>query len=92
NLIRRFLGCCRFVYNYYLAKRMAVYKEVGSTFSYNDCSADMTNLKKSLTWIKEADSTALQSSLRALDNAFKSFFRGKKKGQPTGIRSSRARR
>ena len=84
NLILRFLGCCRFIYNYYLAKRIAVFKETGITFTYNDCSSDMTKLKKSLPWLKEADSTALQSSLRSLDNAFKNFFRGLKLNRHVG--------
>ena len=27
NIIQRTFGCCRFVYNYYLAKRSAAYSE-----------------------------------------------------------------
>ena len=60
--IQMTFGCCRFVWNYYLAKTNALYHARGSTMKYNACSSDMTKLKKSLTWLKEVDATALQSS------------------------------
>ena len=41
----------------------------------------MTALKNEFTWLKEVDSTALQSSLRSLDNAYKEFFRRVKNSQ-----------
>ena len=34
NLIHRTFGCCRYVYNHYLSKRMELYKENGSTMNY----------------------------------------------------------
>ena len=76
--IQRTFGCCRFVYNYYLAKRISAYKTDKTTLNYNACSADMTALKKSLPWLAGVDSTALQSSLRDLDTAYKNFFRSLK--------------
>ena len=69
-------GCCRYVYNYYLAKRIEKYEADKSTFNYYDCSKDLTQLKKEHDWLKEADSTALQSSLRDLDMAYQKFFKG----------------
>ncbi len=85
DLIQRTFGCCRFVYNYYLMKRKAAYKADKITMGYNDCSADMTNLKKELVWLKEVDCTALQSSIRDLDTAYKNFFRGIKTGEDIGL-------
>ena len=76
--IQRTFGCCRFVYNYYLAKRIDAYKTDKRTLNYNACSADMTVLKKTLPWLAEVDSTALQSSLKDLDTAYKNFFRSLK--------------
>ena len=35
----------------------------------------MKKLKSELLWLKEVDSTALQSSLRDLENAFQKFFK-----------------
>ena len=57
--IQRTFGCCRFIYNHYLAKRIASYEANQTTFGYNACSADMTALKKTLSWLTEVDSTAL---------------------------------
>ena len=34
KLIHRTFGCCRYVYNHYLSKRMELYKENGSTMNY----------------------------------------------------------
>ena len=82
--ILRTLGCCRFVFNYYLAKRKEVYEQDGKTLNYYDCAGDMTQLKKSLAWLREVDATALQSSLRDLDTAFQNFFRRVKRGEKPG--------
>ena len=68
--IQRTFGCCRYVWNYYLAKRKEAYEQNGKTLNYNTCSGDMTQLKKSLEWLKEVDATALQSALRDLDTAY----------------------
>ena len=73
-LIVKTIGCSRFVFNHFLAERSSAYESEKRTLSYNNCSAMLTQLKKELTWLKEVDSTALQSSLRFLDDSFKRFF------------------
>ena len=73
-LIVKTIGCSRFVFNHFLAERSSSYKSEKKTLSYNNCSAMLTQLKKELTWLSEVDSTALQSSLRFLDDSFKRFF------------------
>ena len=75
EIIAKTFGCCRFVYNTYLAKRIEMYEKENETFSYAQCSKDMTKLKSELEWLKEVDSTALQSSLRDLDSAYQKFFK-----------------
>ena len=75
EIIAKTFGCCRFVYNKYLAKRIEMYKQNKETFSYVQCANDMTKLKSELEWLKEVDSTALQSSLKDLDNAYQKFFK-----------------
>lgn len=75
ELIAKTFGSCRFVYNYYLTKRIEVYGMNKETFSYGKCSNDMTQLKSELVWLKEVDSTALQSSLKDLDIAYQKFFK-----------------
>lgn len=75
ELISKTFGCCRFVYNYYLAKRKEMYENNKETFTYIQCANDMKMLKSELEWLKEVDSTALQSSLKNLDNAYQNFFK-----------------
>lgn len=79
--IQKNFGCVRFVYNYYLAKRIELYEKYKETFNYYACAKDLTQLKKELTWLKEADSTSLQSSLKNLDAAYQKFFK-EHKGYP----------
>ena len=69
ELINKTFGCCRFVYNRYLAKRIELYENNKETYSYKQCSSDLTRLKKELVWLKEVDSTSLQSSLKDLETA-----------------------
>lgn len=74
-LIAQTLGCSRFVYNRFLDMRSKAYTESKTSISYTACSHLLTELKKELDWLKQADSMALQESLRDLDNAFQAFFR-----------------
>ena len=90
--IHRTFGCCRFVWNYYLAKRKEVYEHYGKGMNYNACSGDLTQLKKSLDWLREADATALQSSLRDLDTAYQNFFRRVKAGKNPGYPRFKSKR
>ncbi len=68
-------GCSRFVFNHYLAKRIEKYESDKVTLTYYDCANDLKNLKKEYEWLKEVDSTALQSSLRDLDTSYQKFFK-----------------
>ena len=45
--INQTFGCCRFVYNRYLAKRIELYENDKETYSYKQCSSDLTRLKPS---------------------------------------------
>ena len=90
--IQRTFGCCRFVWNYYLAMRKEIYDQDGKTMNYYDCSKDMTQLKKNLAWLKEVDATALQSSLQNLDAAYQNFFRRVKQGQKPGYPKFKSKR
>lgn len=75
ELIAKTFGCCRFVYNKYLAQKIELYQTSKKSLSYAECSKAMTKLKGELEWLTEVDSTALQSSLKDLDNAYKKFFK-----------------
>lgn len=95
NLIQRTFGCCRFVYNYYLAQRIERYKQSKEILNYVACSRELTVLKRELTWLKEVDSIPLREALRDLDSAYSNFFRSIKAGEMHGypkFKSKRIRR
>lgn len=75
-LIAKTFGCCRFVYNYFLAERIKLYKEEGKTLSAFDTHKLLTPLKQQLEWLKEPDKCSLQNALINLDRAYKMFFKG----------------
>ncbi|KUO49285.1 MAG: transposase [Desulfitibacter sp. BRH_c19] len=80
--IEKTFGCSRFIYNYFLAQRIDLYKNQGKSIGYIDQQNQLPILKKEFIWLKEVDSTSLQMSLRNLDKAFKNFFRDKSIGFP----------
>ncbi len=80
NLIQRTFGCSRFVYNHYLAYRKELYETKGESANFYACCKDLTKLKSELTWLKEVENRALQTSLKDLDNAYRNFFRRVKQG------------
>ncbi|MEK4950825.1 IS200/IS605 family element RNA-guided endonuclease TnpB [Bacillus sp. FSL W8-1127] len=75
TLINKTMGCSRFVFNHFLSLWNKIYKETGKGLTYSTCSAQLPQLKKELTWLKEVDSIALQSSLKNLADAFTRFFK-----------------
>lgn len=74
ELMSKTFGCVRYVYNYYLNKRIEVYNETGKSYKYYDCCKDLTLLKRELNWLCEVDNSALQNSLKNLNAAFEKFF------------------
>lgn len=87
NLILRTFGCCRFVYNHYLAQRIKAYQETGKSPGRFAQDKDLTSLKRKeeTFWLREVDSQALTRELKFLDNAYQNFFRGIKRGKKTGF-------
>ena len=75
QLIEKTFGCCRFVYNYFLDKRIKVYEESKETLNFYSCCKQLTSLKKELPWLTEVDSTSLQSALKDLDTAYQNFWK-----------------
>ena len=77
------IGCCRFVYNFFLELRSRAWSENGKSVSYTASSRMLTGLKSDPdhTWLANIDSMALQEALKDLDRAFKNFF-SKRAGYP----------
>lgn len=85
-IIAKTIGCSRFVYNRFLNERKTEYKENGRTISYNDQCKELPGMKKDpeTEWLSEVDSTALQNSVRNLQDAYDNFFLGMKEGRKVG--------
>ena len=81
--IASILGCCRFVYNHFLAVRREKWTSCRENVTYTQTSALLTILKcdPERLWLAGADSMALQESLRDLDKAYRNFFE-KRSGYP----------
>ena len=66
--IAKTFGCCRYIYNYYLAKRIQIYNDKKESMGYYACCKDLTELKKSLDV--------------AYQNFFRRLKKGEKPGFP----------
>ena len=85
--IARTLGCCRFVYNRALDVKKSAYAKTGKTVSWTELSRMLPVWKRDpeTSWLAQADSMALQQSIRDLDRAYKNFFRRVREGgKPSG--------
>lgn len=84
NLMQRTFGCCRYVYNHFLAERQKSYKETGKSPTRFQQDKELTILKKELEWLREPDKCALQNTIKQLDKAYQNFFRRVKQGETPG--------
>jgi len=79
ELLSKHFGCCRYIYNYALAKKIEHYTKEKKTLSRFEIQKDLVSLKneKETKWLKEVNSQSLQASLVNLDQAYTRFFREK---------------
>lgn len=92
QIIRRTIGVCRYVYNFYLAHNKEVYEKEQKFISGVDFSKWLNNVylleNPDKVWIKEVSSKSVKQSMMNAEKAFKRFFkhqsgfpRFKKKGK-----------
>ena len=81
-LLQKTFGCVRFIYNHFLDRRIKAYEQNKKNISYNECSKELTQLKKEKKWLKEPDKSSLQNALKHLDTAYKNFFNRPEAGFP----------
>ncbi len=90
----RWAGARRWVYNTFLARRIAHYQATGKTLSFNAMCRELTVLKRQpqTAWLRECNAQSLQQALRDLAKAFVNFFekrarfprfRSKKRDRPS---------
>ncbi len=74
--LEKHFGCCRFVYNHFLALRSNTYKVEKKDISGFECKKLLVPLKKEHPWLREVNSQSLQQSVLNLEVAFQRFFKG----------------
>jgi putative transposase len=72
------IGAARYVYNRSLALRKFAYTKFGIKLGKFDLIKRITTLKgrDKTSWLKDADSQALQQSIANMDKAYQHFFKG----------------
>lgn len=71
----KILAGCRFIWNYFLQKRLNHYSSSKKTISYLALSKELTKLRKTAKELSGLQCTPLYQSLRRLDTSYKRFFR-----------------
>lgn len=72
-------GCARWVWNNALATTEELYRATGKGLSYAGMTLRLPKLKQEFPWLEDADSQALQQSLRNLARSFQNFFEKRSK-------------
>jgi len=79
-LLAKHFGCCRWIYNWALAKKIESYQKTKKTLHRYDLVPFLPKLKRAeeTAWLAEVNSQSLQQELVYLELAFDRFFREKK--------------
>ena len=91
-LITQTFGCKRWVYNHFLAERIAIYESEKRTSGRFEQGKRLTQLKKETEWLRAPDKCALQNALADLDVAYQNFFRRVKLGEKPGFPKFKSKR
>lgn len=78
QIIASQIGAVRYVYNRALALRIFAYKKFGKKVGKFDLIKHVTKLRnrEKTSWLKDADSQALQQAVANMDSAYQHFFKG----------------
>lgn len=90
--IERTFGAVRWVYNKCLETCKDAYGETGKSPTRWRLDKMLPGWKAELPWLKEADSTALQSAVQDLSRAYDNFFRRCKTGGAPGYPRFKSKR
>ena len=76
EIFEQTVGCCRFVYNYFLHLNNCIYEHEQRFVFNSEMSAMLPIIKNENGFLLEPLAQCLQASLRNLSNAFTRFFKG----------------
>lgn len=76
NLIEKHFGCCRYIYNWALHKKIEAYKKDKTSLSRFDLQKQLPVMKKneSTKWLSEVGAQSLQASLLHLERSYRNFY------------------
>lgn len=79
TLMRKHIGCQRYIYNWGLALNNKLYKEKKKKYSTTELGKMLTQYKKEdeVSWLNEVSNATLKEALRNLDKAYTGFFKGR---------------
>lgn len=80
-VLRKTIGCCRFIYNWGLSKRREAWVAEKKSMTYVKLCKTLTDLKGAPErgWLNDVSAVCLQQSLNNLDLAFANFFKKRTK-------------
>ncbi|MDR2486199.1 MAG: helix-turn-helix domain-containing protein [Treponema sp.] len=81
-LMQKTFGCCRYLYNHFLAERIEAYKNEQKPVSRFEQDKKMPVMKQEFEWLREVDSMTLQA---VAHNAYQNFFRRVKNNEKPGF-------
>ncbi len=77
DLLSKYLGCCRWVYNHMIEINQKKYHRTGRGLSGYDMQNYLPKIKKQYPWLTEVGSQALQITCHNLAQAYNNFFKGR---------------
>jgi putative transposase len=77
TLIDKTFGVCRFVYNLALETKIRAWESAKINLSSYDLSKQLTELRKEVPWMQEADRNTVNTYLNNMDAAYAGFFKGR---------------
>src|SRR5574344_1669114 len=75
ELLRKHIGCCRFIWNHLLAVQQENHKNGGKYISKFNMIRMLPSIKKEFKWLNEVSNTSLQRVCDDLNNAYSRFFK-----------------
>ena len=81
HILNKNLGCCRWIYNYYLAEKQKAYENQTKYVHKTE-----SKLKQNFPWLKESESSSLQQTRRDGNQAYINHFRKIKRKEKTSLK------
>ena len=75
ELLRKHIGCCRFIWNHMIEVQKENYKNGGKYISKFSMIKLIPSIKKEFPWLNEVSMSSLQRICDDLNNSYQSFFK-----------------